>query len=38
MNIKMTINSQLSAIESKKPTKQISKTGTESEKQRSFGG
>ena len=30
MNIKMAINSQLSTIESKKQTKQISRTETES--------
>ena len=32
MNIKMAINSQLSITESKKQTKQTSKTGTESQK------
>ena len=38
MNIKMAINSQLSRIESKKQTKQTSRTGTESEIWKSFGG
>ena len=38
MNIKMAINSQLSTIESKKQTKQISRTGIESQIWRSFGG
>ena len=38
MNIKMAINSQLSITESKKQTKQTSKTGTESQKWRSHGG
>ena len=39
MNIKMTTNSQLSTTESKKQkqTKQTSRTGTESQKWRSFG-
>ena len=34
----MAINSQLSITESKKQTKQTSKTGTESQKWRSHGG
>ena len=38
MNIKMAINSQLSIIESKKQTKPTSRTGTESQIWRSFGG
>ena len=38
LNIKMAINSQLSIIESKKQTKQTSRTGTESQIWRSFGG
>ena len=38
MNIKMAINSQLSTAESKDQTKQTSKTGTESQIWRSFGG
>ena len=38
MNIKMVINSQLSTIESKKQTKQISRTGIESQIWRSLGG
>ena len=38
MNIKMAINSQLSTIESKKQTKQISRTGIESQIWRSLGG
>ena len=38
MNIKMAINSQLSIIESKKQTKQTSRTGTESQIWRTFGG
>ena len=38
MNIKMTINSQLSTIESKIQTKETSRTETESQIQRSFGG
>ena len=38
MNIKMAINSQLSTIESKKQTKQTSRTETESQIWRSFGG
>ena len=38
MNIKMAVNSQLSPIESKKQTKQTSRTETESQKWRSFGG
>ena len=38
MNVKMAINSQLSTIESKKHTKQTSRTETESEIWRSFGG
>ena len=37
MNIKLAINSQLSTIESKKQTKQTSRTGTESWIWRSFG-
>ena len=38
MNIKMAINSQLSTIKSKKQTKQTSRTETESQIWRSFGG
>ena len=38
LNSKMAINSQLSIIESKKQTKQTSRTGTESQIWRSFGG
>ena len=38
MNIKMSINSQLSTTESKKQTKRTSRTGTESQIWRSFGG
>ena len=38
MNIKMAIHSQLSTIKSKKQTKQKSRTETESEIWRSFGG
>ena len=38
MNIKMAINSQLSITESKKQTKQTSRTGTESQVWRSLGG
>ena len=38
MNTKMAINSQPSTTESKKQTKQTSRTGTESEIWRSFGG
>ena len=38
MNIKITINPQLSTIESKKQTKQTSRTETESQIWRSFGG
>ena len=38
MNVKMTINSQLSTTESKKQTRQTSRTGTESQVWRSFGG
>ena len=38
MNIKMAINSQLSKIESKKQTKQTSRTETESWMWRSYGG
>ena len=38
MNIKMSINSQLSTIESKTQTKQTSRTETESQIWRSFGG
>ena len=38
MNIKMAINSQLSTIESKKQTKQTSRTETESQTWRPFGG
>ena len=38
MNIKMAINSQLSTIESKKQTKQTTRTGTNSQIGRSFGG
>ena len=38
MNIKMAINSQLSTMESKKQTKQISRTETNSQIWRSFGG
>ena len=37
MNIKMTINSQLSTIESKKQTKQTSRTETESQTWRTLG-
>ena len=37
MNITMAINSQISAIESKKQTKQTSRTETESQIWRSFG-
>ena len=37
MNIKMAINSQLSTTESKKQTKQRTRTGIESQIQRSFG-
>ena len=38
MNIKMSINSQLSTPESKKQTKEINRTETESQIWRSFGG
>ena len=38
MNIKMAINSQLSATESKKQIKQTTRTETESQTWRSFGG
>ena len=38
MNIKMAINSQLLIIESKKQTKQTSRTETKSQIGRSFGG
>ena len=38
MNIKMAIDSQLSTTESKKQTKQTSRTDTESQIRRSFGG
>ena len=40
MNIKMTINSQVSKTESKKQkqTKQTTRTGTESQKRKSHGG
>ena len=38
MNVKMTINSQLSTTESKKQTRQTNRTGTESLIWRSFGG
>ena len=38
MNIKMAINSQLSTIESIKQTKRTSRTETESQLWRSFGG
>ena len=38
MNIKMATSSQLSTIESKKQTKQTSRTETESQKWRSFRG
>ena len=38
MNIKVTMNSQLSTIESKKQTKQVSRTETDSQIWRSFGG
>ena len=38
MNSKMTINSQLSTTEPKTKTKQKSRTGTESQKWRSYGG
>ena len=38
MNIKRATNSQLSTTESKKQTKQTSRTGTESQIWRSFGG
>ena len=38
MNIKMATNSQLSTTESKKQTKQTSRTGTESQVWRLFGG
>ena len=38
MNIKMAMNSQLSTTESQKHTQQTSKTITESQIQRSFGG
>ena len=38
MNIKMAINSKLSTNESKKQTKQTSRTETESQLWRSFGG
>ena len=40
MNIKMTTNSQLSTTEPKKQkqTKQTTRTGTESQKWRSYGG
>ena len=38
MNIKMATNLQLSTTESKKQTKQTSRTGTESQIWRSFGG
>ena len=37
MNIKMATNSQLSIIESKKQTKQTSRTGAELEKWRTLG-
>ena len=37
MNIKKAMNSQLSTTESKKQSKQIARTGTESEIGRSFG-
>ena len=37
MNIKMATNSQLSTTESKKQTKQTTRTGTESQIWRSFG-
>ena len=38
MNIKKATNSQLSIIESKYEAKQTSRTGTESQTWRSFGG
>ena len=38
MNIKMATNSQLSKTEFKKHTKRTTRTGTESQIQRSFGG
>ena len=38
MNIKMVTNSQLSTTESKKQTKQTTRTGTDSQKWRSHGG
>ena len=38
MNIKMAINSQLPTVESKKQTKQTSRTETEPQIWRSFGG
>ena len=38
MNSKMGINSQLSTIDSKKQTKQTSRTETESQRWKSFGG
>ena len=38
MNNKMTTNSQLSTNEPQKQTKQITRTGTESQKWRSHGG
>ena len=38
MNSKMTTNSQLSTAESKKQTKQTTRTGIESQKWRSHGG
>ena len=38
MNIKMATNSQLSTTESKKQTKQTTRTGAESYIWRSFGG
>ena len=38
MNSKMTTNSQLSTTEPKKQTKQTTRTGTESQKWKSYGG
>ena len=38
MNIKMATNAQLSITEPEKQTKQTSRTGTESQKWRSYGG
>ena len=38
MNSKMTTNSQLSTIEPKKTKTQTTRTGTESQKWRSYGG